>query len=57
MANNKHVSLGNERVDGGIVNRCSCGWVSGLHFSSAGASCEGQEHRDQFEQKEDEDED
>ncbi len=42
----EHRSMGNEAVEGGIVNRCTCGWVSRPCFSNSIASIEGQNHRD-----------
>lgn len=42
----EHQSQGNEVIDGGIVHRCSCGWVSRPCFSNMLASLEGMNHRD-----------
>jgi hypothetical protein len=42
----KHEGLFNEVVTGGIVHRCSCGWVSRPCFSNAIASNEGADHRE-----------
>ncbi len=43
----EHKSLGNEVVKGGIIHRCSCGWVSRECFSNGAASCLGMDHRDE----------
>jgi hypothetical protein len=32
--------------EGGITARCTCGWVSGGHFSSAAASVAMMDHKD-----------
>lgn len=35
------------RDEDGITARCTCGWVSRGHFSSAGASVAFREHQEQ----------
>ncbi len=41
----EHKSLGNYVEEDGVVNKCSCGWVSRPCFSPAIATIEGRKHR------------
>lgn len=45
-ADAEHVTNGNETTAGGIVHRCSCGWISRPCFSNATATLEGIAHRE-----------
>lgn len=44
----EHRSMGNEVVKGGIIHKCSCGWVSRPCFSNMTASALGMDHRDEY---------
>jgi hypothetical protein len=39
------------RERSGITARCECGWVSGGHFSSFGASAAMQDHKERCAEK------
>lgn len=49
MTEHKLIDNTVKREKEGIAARCQCGWVSGGHFSSLGASAAMQDHREKCE--------
>lgn len=49
----RHRLVGNTltREEGGIIARCECGWASGGHFSSGGASVAFMDHKEREERE------
>lgn len=41
-----HQGLCNEVIPGGVIHRCSCGWISRPWFSGMLASADGERHRE-----------
>lgn len=53
MTNHKLVDDTLVRERDGIVTRCTCGWVSGGHFSSMGASAALIIHKEECQKRSD----
>jgi len=51
MSDHKLVAGTLLRESGGIVARCTCGWVSGGHFSSMGASAAMMDHKEKCDRR------